>query len=344
MSKIASLCLVWWVGAVWLAGCSKPQASEELAPAVNRNPPEARSGSPFKVALLTPGPVSDAGWNASAYEGLQNIQRELGAEIAHQETKSPADIAEGFRDFASQGYNLVFGHGFEYQEPAAKASKDFPETIFITTSGNTVKENVSPMVFKLEEATYLMGMMAALMSKTGKAGLVGGMKIPSIESTFNAFAAGAKAVRPDFQAKVAYTGDFKDVVKAKEQTNALIEQGCDFIIHNANEGVTGVFDAVKAHPGVYAFGTNKNQNDLGPDFVLASGIIDIPKAFVTVARRVHGGEFKPGSQILNMKDGIISLVYNPRLEGKIPAEVKRKIDKAKADMLSGKLQVKSSFL
>jgi len=342
---------VWLLLSIGLIGCSRSQAPVEShapqsAPSGENvsSTPAASTSGPFRVALLTPGPVSDAGWNASAYEGLQKIKQELGAEIAHQQTKSPADMEEGFRDFASKGFHLVFGHGFEYQRPAAKVAQDFPKTIFITTSGNTVRNNVSPMVFKLEEATYLMGMMAALMSKSGKAGLVGGVAIPSIQSTFDAFVAGTKSVKPDFQTKVTFTGSFEDVVKAKEQTNALIDSGCDFIIHNANEGVTGVFDAVKAHPGVYAFGMNKNQNDLGPDFVLASGVIDIPKAFVEVARRVAEGRFKPGEQILDMKLGIISLVYNPRLESKIPASVKEKIEKTKADILSGRRMIKSTFL
>ncbi len=115
----------------------------------------------FRVALLTPGSIADGGWNRGAYEGLLAIRDELGAEIRHVETKTPAQFEEGFRDFASRGFRLVFGHGFEYQDAAAKVGAEYPETIFVTTSGDTLRDNVAPMVFELEQVTYLCGVLAA---------------------------------------------------------------------------------------------------------------------------------------------------------------------------------------
>src|SRR5205085_11048944 len=155
--------------------------------------------SKMKVGLLTPGSINDSGWNAIAYEGLQRIQKDLGAEISHQETKTPAEMDEGFRSYGAKGFDLAFGHGFEYQDAALKAGKQYPKTVFITTSGSSVAKNVSPMVFQLEQATYLLGVIAARESKTGKAGLVGGINLPSIASTFLAFKAGAQSVNPKFQ-------------------------------------------------------------------------------------------------------------------------------------------------
>ena len=87
--------------------------------------PEA-GASAFKVALLTPGSIRDGGWNQSAYEGLEKIKTELGAEIAYQETKTPQDFEAGFRDFAARGFKLVFGHGFEFQDAAAKVAGEYP--------------------------------------------------------------------------------------------------------------------------------------------------------------------------------------------------------------------------
>ena len=105
-------------------------------------PTPTAATAPFKVALLSPGPVSDAGWNALAYEGLLAIRDQLGAEVSQIQTKTPAEFEEGFRDFARRGYQLVFGHGFEFQDAAAAVAPDFPHTVFITTSGNTVRTNV----------------------------------------------------------------------------------------------------------------------------------------------------------------------------------------------------------
>jgi basic membrane protein A len=302
-------------------------------------PKSAATPTPFfKVALLSPGPVSDAGWNALAYEGLLAIRDQLGAKVSQVQTKTPAEFEEGFRDFARRGYQLVFGHGFEFQDAAAAVAPDFPKTVFITTSGNTVRPNVAPLRFMLEQATYLEGMLAASMSKTGKAGVVGGMEIPSVKSTIIAFTAGAEAVRPDFTVVTSYVGNWEDVGAAKEAALALIGQGCDFLFHNADAAGLGVFQAAQAKR-VFAFGSNKNQNDVAPDVVIASAVSDIPRAFVEVAREVKEGRFSGRIERMGMKDGVVSLVFNPRLESQIPSAVKTRIEQARQAIIAGTLQV-----
>jgi basic membrane lipoprotein Med (substrate-binding protein (PBP1-ABC) superfamily) len=297
-----------------------------------------RDGSAFKVALLTPGPVSDAGWNALAYEGLLAIRDQLGAETAQIETKTPAEFEEGFRDFARRGYQLVFGHGFEFQDAAAAVAPDFPGTVFITSSGNTVRKNVAPLRFMIEEATYLQGILAAGMSKTGKIGVVGGIEIPSVKSTFLALEAGFLSVQPQGKMAVTYVGNWEDVGAAKEAALALIQQGCDFLFHNADAAGLGVFQAAQEKK-VYALGSNKNQNDIAPDVVVASAVIDIPRAFVEVARQVKDGTFEGKIERFGIEDRVVSLVYNPRLEARIPAATKKLIDDTRNAIVSGRLQV-----
>jgi basic membrane protein A len=310
-------------------------AGVAAAPCGAESPPAA---APFKVALLSPGPVSDAGWNALAYEGLLAIRDQLGAEIAQIQTKTPAEFEEGFRDFARRGYKLVFGHGFEFQDAAATVAPDFPGTVFITTSGNTVRTNVAPLRFMLEEATYLEGMLAAGMSKTGKAGVVGGIEIPSVKSTVIAFSAGAKAVRPDMSIVTAYLGNWEDVGAAKQAALAQIQQGCDCLFHNADAAGLGVFRAAEEKK-VYAFGSNKNQNDVAPDVVIASAVADIPRAFLQVAREVKEGRFVGKIERMGMKDGVVSLVLNPRLEARIPADLKARVNQAREAIIAGTLTV-----
>ncbi len=294
----------------------------------------------FKVALLSPGPISDAGWNAAAYEGLMLIKKQLGAEVSQIETKTPSEFEEAFRDYARRGFRLVFGHGFEFQDAAAAVAPDFPKTVFITTSGNTVRDNVSPMVFELEQATYLAGMLAALMSRTGKLGAVGGMEIPPVASTFAAFEAGARAVNPQVQVLVSYIGNWEDVGAARQAALALIDRGCDFLIHNADAAAAGVFQAA-AERDVYVFGTNKNQNHLDPQHVIASCVSHIPQAFVEMARIVQSGVFEPKIYRLGMKEGVVDFVINPGLRDRIPAEVIAKIDEARQNILSGEIVVPS---
>jgi basic membrane protein A and related proteins len=316
-----------------LAGCRQEPSSPAATP--------TGAAAKFKVALLSPGPVSDAGWNALAYEGLLAIRDQLGAEVAQVQTKTPAEFEEGFRDFARRGYQLVFGHGFEFQDAAAAVAPDYPNTVFITTSGNTVRKNVAPLRFMLEEATYLEGIIAAGMSKTGKAGAVGGMEIPSVKSTFIAFEAGAKAARSDFTVVTAYVGNWEDVGAAKEAALAQVQQGCDLLFHNADAAGLGVFQAAQQRH-VYAFGSNKNQNDVAPEVVLASAVIDIPHAFVNVATEVKERRFTGRVERMGMKDGVVSLIMNPRLETQIPADVKQRVDQARQAILAGTLTVPTS--
>jgi basic membrane protein A len=324
--------LVALVVTCFVAGCQHDVAQTAAAT------PAASAARPFKVALLSPGPVSDAGWNALAYEGLLAIRDQLGAEVSQTQTKTPAEFEEGFRDFARRGYQLVFGHGFEFQDAAAAVAPDFPGTVFITTSGNTVRKNVAPLRFMLEEATYLEGILAAGMSKTGKAGAVGGIEIPSVKSTIIAFEAGAKSVNPNFAVITSYVGNWEDVGGAKQAALALVQQRCDFLFHNADAAGLGVFQAAQ-QKDVYAFGANKNQNDVAPDVVIASAVIDIPRGFLQVAREVKEGRFEAKIERMGMKDGVVSLVLNPRLEPRIPADVRARIDQAHAAIIAGTLKV-----
>ncbi len=292
----------------------------------------------MKVGLLTPGSINDHGWNAIAWEGLQRIHDQLGAEISHQETKTPAEFEEGFRSYGAQGYDLAFGHGFEFQDAALSAGKQYPNTVFITTSGSSVSTNVAPMVFELEQATYLLGVIAAHESKSGKAGLVGGINLPSIASTFLAFKAGAQSVNPKFEVREVYTGNFDDVGAAKLATLSLINAGCDFIFHQANEAGRGVFQACQERH-VRCFGSNKNQNDLAPDVIVASAVLDVPAAFLRMATMVRDKKFVPRVQMLGMSEGIVSLVWNEKLKGTLSPSTVSEVARLEADIRSGTLQV-----
>lgn len=334
LSSLALLALL----PIGLAGCGEDPASTGSA---SRDPGD---GAPsFRVALLTPGSISDGGWNGGAYDGLKRIRDELGAEISHIETKTPAEFEESFRDYGSRGYDLVFGHGFEYQDAAALVGPEYPQSVFITTSGSTVRANVAPMVFELEQATYLCGVLAAQMSRTGKLGLIGGIDLPSIRSTFMAFAAGAQAGDPEVQVREVFLGNFDDSAAAREAALALLEEGADFLLHQANEAGRGVFQAASERRTderpVFAFGTNRNQNAMAPDVVIASATLDIPGAFLEVASRVQQGIFEPEPIRLGMAQGIVRLEFNPALESQIAPELRAELDRLAASIREGGLVV-----
>jgi basic membrane protein A len=302
------------------------------------NSTDVPSQNSFKVALLTPGPVSDAGWNAAAFDGLQLVKRELGAETAMVQTQSPADFEDAFRDFAQRGFTIIFAHGFEYTDTALKVAKLFPKTWFIVTSGSAASSNVASITFRIEEGAYIEGVIAGGMTKSGVVGAIGGIKIPSIGVTFEGFRLGFLTTRPDGRVLVSYTGSFDDVGAAKEAALAQVSQGADFLIHNADAAGLGVFQAaVQSH--IYAFGVNRDQNNVAPENALASALTHIPKAFLRVATEIKQHKFKPGMIEYGMKDGMVEVIYNPRLADKIPPAVMAKARQANQDIIDGKIAV-----
>ena len=252
----------------------------------------AKGHEKFKVALLLPASITDGGWNAFAYDGLKAIEKELGAKISHIESRTPTDQEAHFRDYAMDGYQLIFGHGFGYQDPAKQVAPDFPETVFITSTGNTVTDNISPIVFAIEEPVYLLGVIAGLMTQTNKIGIVGGQNISAINSMFSAFEEGAKSVNPDVEIRRAYVGNWSDIGKGKELALAHINEGSDFLFPVADVAGLGVFQAVEAAQAegktVYAFGVYRDQSELSPTTIVASAIVT-PKVFVKLAKIVMEG-------------------------------------------------------
>ena len=290
----------------------------------------------FRVALLTPGPISDRSWNGGAYDGLMRIRDSLGAQVSHIQTRTPAEFEENFRQYGAQGYDLVFGHGFEFQEAALRVAPSYPRTIFVTTSGNSVRDNVAGMVFNMEDASYLAGIMAAGLTKTGIVALIGGSEFPPVKSSFEAFVLGARSARPSITVLTSYLGTWDDVSAGKEQALALMNRRADVIFQNADAAGLGIFNAARERGGVYVFGTNSNQNDVAPTVVVASVIIDLPHALLSVAREVRDGRFTGRVIRLGGSEDVVSLVVNPALDSVIPASVKTAVDSMQRMMLDGR--------
>lgn len=321
-----------------LAGCSAAPSGGAASTAAGSTAAAESKGGDFKVALLTPGPVSDAGWSALAYDGLQKVKTELGATVDNQEATGD-NIQPAMKAYAQKGYKLIFGHGFEYNDAAIKVAKDFPDTDFVSSSGGETAPNVGAFRFYLEQGCYLAGMMAAKMSKTGVIGSVAVKNYPSIVSTLKAYEAGAKAARPDIKiVPTVYFGAEGDVAGAKRATESVLDQKADFVIHQANAAAQGVFDACKER-GAYAFGTNADQNGNPSGIVIASATIVAGPAFLDLAKQVKEGTFKGSIVLKGMEDGSIDFVVNPALQSKVPPDVLKTIEDVKANIKAGHLTV-----
>ena len=307
------------------------------APATTDDPPTPQ------VALLTSGPVSDAGWHAGAYEGLQLIGDSLGFEISHQQTRTPAEFDEAFISYAEDGYGLIFGHGFEYQDAASRAGEQYPDVTFVVSGGSRPSANVVPLLFHLNEASYLAGMAAGAVTGAGIVGMVGGVEIPTAKGTFVAFEAGVKAVLADATVLETFTGDWYDPSAAKEAAAAQLRQGADVLIHNLDAASFGFFQAVReAREGgseAWAFGMNRDQNDVAPDVIVGSAVINIPAMFLRTAIAWRDGTLGGVAEYAGLRVGAVEFVPNPAQEGVIPPEALARIDEARQAIIAGELEV-----
>jgi basic membrane protein A len=291
----------------------------------------------MRVGLITPGSVADAAWNSAAYQGLQRIHDSLGVRVSHVEARTPAEQSEALRTYAAQGYDLIFANGFEFQDAAERVSFDYPRTVFIVTSGRRSHGNVSPLIFRLEEASYLAGMAAGGLTRTHVIGFVGGIELPPIEAAYQGWVNGAKAVNPKVRSRKIYLNSFDDAAAGREAALALMRVGADMFHHNADAAALGLFQAAKERPGVLVFGSNADQSRLAPDRVLGSAVIDLPHAFLLVASEVRSGQFTPRVQVFGLESGVVSYLPNPLLDSLVPPRLKARIHAAADSIASGTL-------
>lgn len=307
------------------------------APTPSTPPPDGQQAA-FKVAFIHPGPTTDTGWNTSGLEGAELVQKTLGAQLEQVEEGREGKFEENLSDFARRGAKVVFAHGAEYQEPCAEVAKKFPGTVFVVSSSEKVSANQIPLVLRLDQSCYLAGILAGHLTKTKKVGAVGGKEYPPLKTAFDAFARGVKKANPEVQVvPAAWLGTWDDVAKGREQGLALLAAGADVIVHNADKAGLGVFTACR-EKGALAIGTNRNQNECeGGSVVAGSAVVDLPRAFLDVAKAVKDGKLESKPVILEMKTGYGDLVLNDRLKDRIPDAARAQIEEARKAILAGTL-------
>lgn len=265
-----------------------------------------------------------------------------GAQVSHIQVKTPAEFEENFRQYGASGYSLVIGHGVEFQDAAARVGPEFPKTIYITTGGNTVGANVAAMSFSFEQPSYIAGIVAGSMTKSGVIGCIGGTEIPPVKSAFEAFTAGARSINPKVKVLVSYIGNWEDASAGKEQALAQLGRGADVIFQDADAAGLGAFQAVRQAKNAFIIGSNADQNAVAPEVTLGSVVIDLPRAFMVVAREVEGGQFKPRVVKLDMRLDVVRWTVNTALAAKIPATAAHAVDSVSAAMRAGTFAMPSA--
>ena len=284
------------------------------------------SRADLRVALILPGSDTDKGWNQMAREGLDAIHKELKAETKVVTNVKSSDFYNQIANFADDGYDVIICHGGEFEKAAAQGAKTYPKTRIIVGGCPVDIKGATAVEFMTRDASTLVGYVAGKVSKTKKAAFVGAMKVGPLEECYAGLVAGAKEAGGGVDVLPAlWTNSWDSRILARESTENAMNAGADVIYQNVDAAALGVFQAVRAaNKGgrtVYAFGCNSNQNAMAPDVILGSVVIDIPKAYLDLAKEAAGGKMTPGARKLGLAGGYVDLVLNEKHPA-VTAEVK----------------------
>ena len=301
-------------------------------------PVQAADGERLKVALLLSGAANDQGWNQTAYEGTQKACEKYGYELAYTENLEVADISAAFADYASAGYDVVIGHGYEFGDPALEVAETYPDTKFICTEADASADNVASYVMACEQTAYVEGIIAASTSESGKLGAIGPIPGDSLVKIINGYEDGAKSVNPDIEVQTAWTNSFVDTQLAQEAAKAMIDNGVDVIKHCANACGNGAMTAA-VEAGIWCQGDSYDQSSLAPDNILDSAIYNLDVVIDTALGSVADGSFEGDVYNLGMADGAVEVLLSDNLSDDVKATAQDAIDK----IVSGELEVERDY-
>lgn len=320
---------------VVLAGCggtntAPPASGNETPPPAEGNDTPAAEGEDYKIVLVLPGPINDQGWNATAYEGLQMVERDLGIKMEYLESVQQADFEAVFTDYGTKGYDLVFAHGTQFFDAAAKVGPQFPDTFFmVINSEEGVEPNVGGIGVREWEGGYVAGTIAAMYTESNQMGAIGSFPFPVIAGTLDAFEAAAQAIKPEIQVTKTYVNSWEDIQKGNETALAMAEAGSDVIFCSANQVGLGSIEAAKSK-GVKAVGYIAPQNDVAPDTVISSVTYNTPGLFKSTVQMLIDGTLEPVGQSLGWADDVLDMQWGDMATDEVKAKVAEVVEELKA--------------
>lgn len=313
----------------------------------------AQNPKPLKVVLIFDiGGRGDGGFNDSAYRGLEKAVAELGVKAVYIEHKRNLELDQAVHEAAASDAAMIIGVGFAFSETFNKLAAQYPEKKFVCVDYSvkpddkgrsiTLPANLAGLTFREEEGSYLVGALAALTSKKGKIGFVGGMDNPVIRKFQAGYLAGANAVRPGIRVFSRYAGmtghAFNDPVKGYRLATRMYQDGADIIYHASGATGAGVFRAARELNRL-VIGVDVDQSPQAPGFILTSMTKNIDVAVLESVRSLVQGNFTGGLKTFGLKENGVGFVYNDRNRKMIPAGVYEKVRVLRAKIVAGELVV-----
>ena len=335
--KAAGLAVLATAVAALAAGCGGGGKSSATTEATTTGGSNA-----LRIGMVTDvGGLNDRGFNALAYQGIKQAQRELGAQVQVAESKSPADYIPNLASFARRGYDLVVGVGYTEIAAMGTAAKRFPNTKFAIVDVSNkdlpgTPKNVLGLLFHEEQVGYLAGYLAGLEAKRlpgpDVIGSVGGQKQPPVDRFIAGYQAGAKAADPGIKTLNAYSQDFNDPTKCKALAQTQIGAGAVAVFAVAGGCGLGTLDAAK-QAGIWGIGVDADQSFLGPH-ILTSATKKGDHAVFLAIKDVADGNFEGGDVVYGLKEGGVGL---GKISSKVPKSEVEAVDKVKDQIIAGKI-------
>ncbi len=279
----------------------------------------------------------DKSFNEAAYNGMERWKKETGKQYLEFEVSNESQREQAIRRMAEKGSSPIIAMSFSMASAVDKVAKDFPKLKFAIIDDVVKQPNVQSVVFKEQEGSFLVGMMAAMASKSGKVGFVGGMDIPLIRKFQCGYEQGAKFANAKAEVFANMTGTtgaaWNDPARGGELAKAQFAKGADVVFAAAGGTGMGVYQAAK-DGGKLAIGVDSNQNHLQPGTMLTSMLKRVDVAVYEVSKN-----HKPGVSVLGLKEDGVGFAMDANNEKLVPADMKKKVDAARADIISGKIKV-----
>lgn len=296
--------------------------------------------SQLSIAMITDvGGVNDQSFNQSAWEGHQRAEKELGVKVAYIESRQDADYGPNLETLFDAGTDLIWGIGFKMADAVLEAATHNADQKYaiIDFAWEKTPENLIGVVFKAEEASFLVGYIAAKMSKTGKVGFIGGMSFPVIWGFEYGFRAGVAQAGKNVEILSQYAESFTDAAKGKSIANSMYQQGADIIFHAAGGVGDGLIEAAKEQ-GKWAIGVDRDQNYLAPDNVLTSAMKRVDNAIFNIAKEMSEGKWQGGHTVsYGLAEGGVDIA--PTTSKHVPADLLAEVEAIKARIIGGEIVV-----
>jgi basic membrane protein A len=289
--------------------------------------------------------MGDRSFNDMMDQGMKRAEKELGIEYSIIQPRSISEFQSTLIRAAGQGFDIIIGSSFDMIKPMQAAATAFPDQKFglVDVGPDPIAPNVISSVTKDWEGSFLVGVIAAKVTKTGTIGFVGGKDIPIIHRFFVGYYYGAKMAKPEVNVLESYSGTFTDPAAGKEYTLALVHQKSDINFAVAGATSSGVIDAAK-ETKTFAIGVDSNQNYLAPGFVLTSMVKRVDTQAFDMIKSVVESKFEGGTvKFYGLAEDGVSAAMDQYNEGLIAADVLTEVDSLKAKLLSGEIVVPNYF-